>query len=624
MKLMKRLDSGRCDFFSLEAIDLYNRPFRFKVPQTLEYKELKSKLSKEDFEQRESNALKKFNFSIGSLDYSSLSKLIKRVEDLSDFSLNKFMKEQVFYINQSYDRIYGKLGTRIKNNIIDDVPVSKDYWIPFLIYTIVFQFLYSSVKKLEYMESFGQFSGMLYRLVAFSAFSVVNETYNKYYYTYSRTIGKHTGKQRLHSIWTQLGFEETVSPFIGFLENEKYLKLFSTSEVNELGDRNIFNQVDRNKIIIHYIKSAINLSELKEKKYINDYFFLHDRFQKDNKSNIYLFEDVIEDLEDELIIKKSMNKEAEKIKKFIMEMQNFGEGSDFLEQSLSMDMKFHCCNPMFISTPEIKDYFGEKIAIMFEFISFYGMKKYYIIWVTLIVFLVLSLTPVNDMVYFKYIQFGQMILISLYSVNFYSLWNKKEKLFAMKYGQNNTIIEFESRINFKGYYQRDLATNQMNTQEVNKKIAFLRRIIIYLINSLLLALSVVASILFSSIKAKIANDLHSALSGVTQENNVEVVLSYLMVILNALLVEFLNIIYDSIYIKMTDFENHHDVYEYEQSLLIKRFAFKFFNTFNSMIIIGFFKPVFISTFGECNNFGMEMKGSTKCFIELRIQSKLYL
>lgn len=620
MKLMQRLDTGRVDFFSLEILDKYNRPFRFKIPETSEFRNLKQKLSKEDFDQRNSNALKKFNFSIGSLDYSSLSRIIKRIEDLSEFSLNKFLKEQIFYINESYDRIYGKLGYKNKNNIIDDLPVSRDYWVPFLVYTLIFQFLYSSVKKMEYLESFSNFSGMLYRLVGFASFQVVNQTLDKYHYFRNRTIGKFDGKHQLFSIWNRLGLKETLPPYIPYLQNEKFVKLFSTSEINELGDRSNFNQVDRNKVLIHYIKSAINLSELKEDGFISNYFFLHDRFQKDNKTNILLFEDVIEDMEEELIVKRSKNNEGLKIKKFFMEMQSFGEGSDFLEQSLADDMRFRCCDPMFISIPEIRDYFGEKIAIMFEFVSYYGIKKYYIIWITLIFYVILNFTPVQHSVIYKYLQLAQMIIINLYSLNFYELWAKKEKLFAMKYGQNELEDDKDSRVNFIGYYQRNLATNQMNEQQVNKRNAFTRRIIIYSINFILLALSVSASIMFSSVKALISIAITKSLKAADSQSGQQI-LSFFMVFLNACLVEFLNIVYDFIYIKMTDFENYSNVYEYEQSLLIKRFSFKLFNMFNSMIIIAFFKPLFPLVFGDCTNFGIIQEGSTKCFTELRIQGK---
>lgn len=469
MKFPNQLETGRVDFKSLEIIDPFNRPFRLKKPDTEEYIALKNKLDKEQFEMRSSNSLKEFKISVGSLDHSSIARQANKIINLSEFSLHTLIVERLFFFNQSMDRIYNRLALQMKKNVLDDQPVSRDLWMPFILYTFVFQYLFKNTKKLEYLEVFPRYSGLVYRLIAFTAAQVVNKTMRRmkpFRYIFK---GRFDGKFLVHNLWTRLKINETISPFLPFIERPRFAKLFKTYETNELGDRDYFNQMSRNKILVHYLKSAVNISELRDKKILKNFFCLHDRYTKDWKSNYMLFEDVIENFEEEIQMKQSKNKEDRRIKKFLSNMQNYGDPSDFLEQSLKADMKYFCCDPMYIEISPIRDYFGEKVALMFNFISYYGKKKYFIVWITTLVYVLLTFTPLKDTIAYKYIQFVQMILINLYSLNFYQRWGQQEKLFAMRYGQDGIEEEPESRVRFKGFYVRNLATNSMNQRRVNKK-----------------------------------------------------------------------------------------------------------------------------------------------------------
>lgn len=469
MKFPNQLESGIVDFTSMEIVDPFERPFRFKKPETEEYLSMKDKLDNEEFEQRQANALKDFKIFVSSMSYSSISREANKILKLSEFSLHKLIEERLFFFNQMMDRVYSRLNIQAKKNIIDDQPVSQDYWIPWLLYTFVFQHLFKSTKKMEYLEAFPRFAGLIYRLIAFTSAELVNQTMIRlkpFRYFFK---GKYDGKFLVHNLWTRLGIDESISPYIPFIERPKFAKLFKTYEFNEIGDRSYFNQMSRNKILIHYLKTAVNLAELRDKNLLRNFFCVHDRFTKDFKSNYMLFEDVIDDLDYQIELKTSKNKETKKIKAFMSNMQDYGDPTDFLEQSLRDDLAYKCCDPMFVEVGPIRDYFGDKVGIMFEFISYYGQKKYYIVWVTLLVFILLTYTPLKDNVAYKYIQFVQMLLINLYSLNFYQLWGRREKLFSMRYGQNEIEEEPESRVNFKGYYVRNLATNSMNQRRVFKK-----------------------------------------------------------------------------------------------------------------------------------------------------------
>jgi hypothetical protein len=213
-------------------------------------------------------------------------------------------------------------------------------------------------------------------------------------------------------------------------------------------------------------------------------------------------------------------------------------------------------------------------------------------------------------------------------LNFYEKWSQKEKLFAMKYGQTHQEKEKETRVNFEGYYERNLATNEMNEQTIELKKVFWKRFFVYFINVVLLIISILVSFGVTSLKNYITN-IYSDITGDTVDTTQNlsrgaIVLKYMLVVLNAVIVELLNILYDIFYVRMTNYENYSDLAEYEASLLIKRFVFKLFNMFNSMIIIALLKSGFPFRFGVCSNFGLEVSGVSKCFTELRIQGFYFI
>lgn len=145
----------------------------------------------------------------------------------------------------------------------------------------------------------------------------------------------------------------------------------------------------------------------------------------------------------------------------------------------------------------------------------------------------------------------------------------------------------------------------------------MKRFVVILINIFLLGCSIAASVASSRLKIVIENVLKDQNLG--QSETGQIILQYSLVVMNALIVELLNILYDQIYIQMTDYENYSDLKEFENSLILKRFTFRMINMFNSMVIISLFKSAFPLTFGVCSNFGLEAKGTTYCFIELRTQ-----
>jgi hypothetical protein len=69
-------------------------------------------------------------------------------------------------------------------------------------------------------------------------------------------------------------------------------------------------------------------------------------------------------------------------------------------------------------------------------------------------------------------------------------------------------------------------------------------------------------------------------------------------IINAVQIQVLNAIYNTIAIKLTEYENHRTNTEYEDALIAKTFIFQFVNSFSSLFYIAFVKP-YIQNLDPC-------------------------
>lgn len=75
-------------------------------------------------------------------------------------------------------------------------------------------------------------------------------------------------------------------------------------------------------------------------------------------------------------------------------------------------------------------------------------------------------------------------------------------------------------------------------------------------------------------------------------------------LINAVQIQVLNAIYNTIAIRLTEYENHRTNTEYEDALIAKTFIFQFVNSFSSLFYISFVKP-YIPDLDPCNGSCMQ-------------------
>ena len=131
-------------------------------------------------------------------------------------------------------------------------------------------------------------------------------------------------------------------------------------------------------------------------------------------------------------------------------MSDNTEASDFLEKPLTKDLKL-TSNLWHIEIDPIKDYFGEKVAIYFTFLSYYSKMKGWMAIIGLVTFILQEEFLLRSSVYaYDIATLVYVALLVIWLVVISELWKRKQSLFAMKYGMT-TIEEEDDKTTLSGF-----------------------------------------------------------------------------------------------------------------------------------------------------------------------------
>lgn len=116
---------------------------------------------------------------------------------------------------------------------------------------------------------------------------------------------------------------------------------------------------------------------------------------------------------------------------------------------------------MDLSIETVKNYFGEKLAMYFLFITSYTKSISKIIIVSIVAHLLFITIVTND-----YVQIFTLVGLSVYICGwnsmFLSNWKKKEQSFAIEFGQENFYKEDAIRSSYTGNFVRSPMNDEMN------------------------------------------------------------------------------------------------------------------------------------------------------------------
>jgi hypothetical protein len=237
---------------------------------------------------------------------------------------------------------------------------------------------------------------------------------------------------------------------------------------------------------------------------------------------------------------------------------------------------------------EIKDYFGEKIALYFEFLGHYTTWLLGLSIAGCVMELDVIIQSTTGKSYNRALLDGYLapffaVFISYWSQFMLEYWKRKEHFKAMEWGTS----EFESiereRPDFIGELQPSVVNGKMAKffppTEAKKRKNYSSFIIGLMI---LLVLGCVSFIFFLQVI-------------VTRSSNVTIQTfgSLFTSVLNAIQIQVLNIVYEKVAITLTKNENYRTDTAFEDALIAKLFSFQFVNSYASFYYIAFIKYIIV-------------------------------
>lgn len=238
---------------------------------------------------------------------------------------------------------------------------------------------------------------------------------------------------------------------------------------------------------------------------------------------------------------------------------------------------------------DIKDYFGEDIALYFVFLEHYTK----LLWIPAVVGIPLQISIFATG---RYSSLGYYILptfaflVSLWGIVVLELWKRKQATLSLEWGTNNFQENESDRADFKAETRASFIDGQqIRYFPDSKRRLYIAQSIFATFVLICLVVGVVVSIYV----------IRFAAQSEIGYGNAQTLAS----VLNAVQIQVLNLIYGFVAVALTDRENHRTTTDHTNSMIAKTFIFQFVNSYAS-----FFYLAFIAEgYGDCPEDGGCMK-----------------
>jgi anoctamin-10/anoctamin-7 len=220
-------------------------------------------------------------------------------------------------------------------------------------------------------------------------------------------------------------------------------------------------------------------------------------------------------------------------------------------------------------TQDLRDYFGEKIALYFVFMGHYS------VWLIIpgIIGLVFQIIVFATGNYSSPILPFYSLVITVWAIVMLEYWKRKEQMKAMDWGMTSFEESEPDRPEYKGTMIRSYIDGEetlyFSPDEFTQRFAASQGVILTFV---LVVIGCVASIyvLRYSLQADVGANASTIAS-----------------ILNTIQITLLNMAYQFVATALTDSENHRTDTEYEDNLITKLFMFQFLNSYASFFFLAF-------------------------------------
>lgn len=233
---------------------------------------------------------------------------------------------------------------------------------------------------------------------------------------------------------------------------------------------------------------------------------------------------------------------------------------------------------------EIRAYFGEKVALYFAWLAFYGYSLIYPALFCFAVYVYDSVKSINDEDEGVHVeQFLVAGFLVAWSAYYKECWDIESQYCAVRWGTLRFEEEEQDRPQFVGDATEPRRvspiTNQSETYYPESKRSRTRLVSFAFVLLAIATLVVLITLIFwaqyfftYTLGGVFWTGMGSCMSGV-----------------QALLIQVASVGYGIVAVKLNDAENYRTQTTYENNLIIKKFAFEVFNNYTALIITAFFK-----------------------------------
>lgn len=606
---VKEMEIGFVDMSSLEPVDESGRPLKIKDYSFKSRKldqELKKMAPKEQDELLRNLERSSFEFEAWAGSEKSLRQIAGVIRFWHPFVTKNYIKRKLGEVEKEMKLI--KRLMRKENNVkwVQDVPKTKkikdnlkagrvECSVYALYLTHLVKYLHriiqiiSDKKNPDGAAYLKQNLSFVLHLVLMKAKGDANQVHNEY-----QVLNRYF----LETIWDKLRIDP-VGPSAHFNPNEEKQK-WKSYQINEHGHRSIYTSADRIRMSNMILKEIFSSHLLSSLGFLLSYFALHDQYILRGNSKVAFFREFVSFEQQQL--------DVEVIKLF-KELVDEADDTDFIKESIIDSSTFSPFSMFTLPIDLFRNYFGEKIAIYFTFLTFYS-KSLVLPGLLGTVLFILDYYFLKNHHYFalKLIIILSGLLSIVYGAVFIEYWKRRQATFSVKYGQNSQNSVNDDRPKFKGKMRRSIGTDQFNTLHYPKT----KRLFFFSLSFFvsLAIMSVVVSLVIAFLFSK---------DWLIEQGVPETWATYTPSVLNAVQINIFSAIYWESAIRNSDLENHETFGKHEEAFILKIFAFNFVNFFNSFLIISFLKK---SINLSCVGLFEHVPDYLECYSELTIQVRV--
>lgn len=400
-----------------------------------------------------------------------------------------------------------------------------------------------------------------------------------------------SSKDQLKNLWGRFEIPKPVAPYAEYRRSSKddeLHDLWRSHEIDQSGKRCLFRSMERIRLLNSYMETEISLNALQALGYIEAHFPLHNFWQlKGHESNL----------------ENTASSEDKLLKNILYDFKPLNTDGPLVT----------CWNTSLINQKiplsKIRNYFGEKIGLYFEFLRFYQVSLLVPALIGLGVFIVQRMIKEDDPIVLI-INAAYSVFMTIWATVFLESWMRHESSLSIVWGQTKFEKVEIARPQYKGVERRSPITDEMDEihYDDSKRYKFLLLALTVSLTIILLVLGLVAAIII--LKSFLTNTL--LIGGIDFAGPV-------CSILNAIQILIFNFIYSKLAKSLTDLENHKTENQYQDSFILKVFAFQFVNSFNSLIYIAFAKSYYEGCIVTNDNGEKEKIIGASCMNELYVQ-----